>query len=102
MPGRSGHQMEKKDDENSSELDFASPQFNPLAALYAEGLEPPCPEVRGFQSLYEYENFVRGKKSVKYTQPSTQVTTSIEHSGKDAAELVKKRSQTKQISFMES
>ena len=94
--------MEKKDDENSSELDFASSQFNPLAALYAEGLEPPCPEVRGFNSIYEYENFVRGKKSVKYTQPSTQQATSIEHSAKDVAELVKQKSPTKQISFMES
>jgi len=94
--------MEEKDDESLSQLDFSSPQFNPLAALYAEELEPPCPEVRGFSSLYEYENFVRGKKSVKYTQPPTQVSTSIEHSDRTDAELVKQKPQTKQISFMES
>ena len=93
--------MEKKDDK-SSELDFASSQFNPLAALCAEELEPPCPEVRGFNSLLEYENFVRGKKSVKYTQPSTLQKAPVENLDKDVPKLVKQKPQSKQISFMES
>ena len=57
-------QMEKKDVQINVELDFVSPKFNPLAVLSAEDLEPPYPEICGFNSLREYEMVVREKRSL--------------------------------------
>lgn len=66
MPGyfKVARQMEKKDVKSAEELDFVSPRFNPLAALNTEGLEPPCSEICGFNSLREYEMVVREKRQL--------------------------------------
>ena len=40
--------------EASGELDFTSSSFNPLKALYTDGLQPPVPNVQIFNNINEY------------------------------------------------
>ena len=98
MPGyfKVARQMEKKDVQSVEELDFASPKFDPLAALNAEGLEPPCSEICGFNSLREYEMVVREKKNLPST-PAT-IAKATPPAAEQDSEIVKPKSAS---TFME-
>lgn len=92
--------MENKDVSGPSveELDFVSPKFNPLAVLNAEDLEPPCPEICGFNSLREYEMIVREKRHL----PSTTFSeTGLPAAEQDSETPKAKSSPTLGIGFLE-
>lgn len=92
-------QMEKKDVE---QLDFVSPKFNPLAVLNAEDLQPPCPEVSGFNSLREYETVVREKRHLASSRPSSTFSEkSLATEEKDGGTSKVKSSPTVRIDFLE-
>ena len=88
-------QMEKNNVKIDAELDFVSPKFNPLAVLNAEDLEPPCPEICGFNSLHEYEMVVREKRHL----PSSDKIYPAEE--QDAGTLKAKSPPSLQIDFLE-
>lgn len=92
-------QMEKKHVQSVEELDFVSPKFNPLAVLNAEDLEPPCPEICGFNSLREYEMVVREKRHL----PSSTFSTSSEKTlpVEDSGTSKSKSTPTMHIDFLE-
>ena len=96
------HQMEKKDVQRVEELDFVSPKFNPLAVLNAEDLQPPCPEVSGFNSLREYEMVVREKRHPPSSRPSStfpEKTLATKEQDGEASKV--KSSPTVRIDFLE-
>lgn len=96
-------QMEKfkKDVQYVEQLDFVSPKFNPLAVLNAEDLQPPCPEVSGFNSLREYEMVVREKKHPSSRPSSTFPEKSLATKEQDGGASKVKSSPTVRIDFLE-
>ena len=91
-------QMEKTDVQSTEELDFVSPKFNPLAVLNAEGLEPPCPEISGFNSLREYEMVVREKRQLP---SSTFSQATLPAAEQDSGSSKVKSSPTLRVEFLE-
>ena len=53
-------------------LNFLSPKFDPLKALYSNNLQPPVPNIHIFNNLLEYANAIKeGKiKSSEYVKPT--------------------------------
>lgn len=54
-------------------LDFISPKFDPLKALYAADLQPPVPNIQIFNNVAEYALAIKeGKtRSTEVVKPST-------------------------------
>ena len=91
-------QMEKKGVQYVEELDFVSPKFNPLSVLNAEDLEPPCPEICGFNSLREYEMVVRERRHLPTPSFSEKSLTTEQQDGKTSKI---KSTPTSRIDFLE-
>ena len=45
------------------ELDFTSPSFNALKALYSKNLHPPVPNARIFNNINEYARSLKARKN---------------------------------------
>ena len=59
MAVRTSKKKFKKMDEK---LDFLSPKFDPLKALYSQGLQPPIPNIHIFNNLAEYAQAIKEGK----------------------------------------
>ena len=92
-------QMEKNKVQYVEELDFVSPRFNPLAVLNAEDLEPPYPEMCGFNSLREYEMVVREKRHLPSSTFSEKKSLATEEQGAGTSKV--KSSPVLRIDFLE-